>query len=62
LLGVVLAIFGPGLLTLGFLAFVGGGGQVSSGPFALMLIGAMSLVVGCGFLGLGAMRLVRGRD
>ena len=60
-LGVVLAIFGPGLLILGFLDFVGTG-QLWSGPVALMLIGAMSLIVGCGFLGLGAMRLVRGRD
>ena len=62
LLGVGLVIFGLSFLTLGFLAFVGGGGQISSGPLAVMLIGSMSLIVGIRFLGLGVMWLVRGSD
>ena len=61
MLGIVIAILGPGFLTLGFLDYIGTG-QLWSAPVALILIGGMSLIVGCGFLGLGAMRFVRGRD
>jgi hypothetical protein len=50
--GLLLAAAGPIFL---FIGFFGGGRHP-------MMLGAMSLIVGLGFLWFGGMRLVRGRD
>jgi len=54
--GIVLLFGGPFFLLVGFFA------GKHKGAGEAMIIGAMSLIVGIGFLWLGVVRLVRGRD